>query len=252
MPRKSQKAALSLVSPAARAGTADRLAGAIPSEVQISVDKFEAAIGGRPKLVEALAAAETAPEVQTILGILGDPQYDTWPLVRICREAGITPGQLFSAFKAAAIARATVLAMLAAADAIPAVTQEVLKTAVPHDAPCRTCNGTGTIHPEPTKKDPTPTPTTCHSCQGVGSFRVDGSLDHQQMAFELTGLIKKSSGTTVAVQTNVQPTTVVSGGYLEQIQQAGSELLYGRPVSQPTVSVVDVHTSEEGTGAAAP
>lgn len=234
MPRsKKQAASIALVPAAAQARPLDKIV--VPTAVQTSVAAFEKAIGGRPALIEALASGAESPDVQAVLRIIADPHYDRWTLARICQKAGITPWQLFSAFKSAAIARAHVLALLEGANRTPQVTKEIFDSAVKHEETCTACNGLGTIVSEPTKKDPNPPPATCLHCNGVGTLWVPGSLEHQKLALDLVGLVKKSGGVQIAVPiTNNLPGSQ-PGGSLEQLQQAVSTILYrSRQSPQPS------------------
>lgn len=209
----------------------------IPAAVRTAIAAFETAIGGRRALIEALACADSDPAVVAVLQHLGDPRYDHTPLATVCADFGISPGMLFKAFEVAAIARAHVLALLEAANRIPAVTKEIFDTALTHDQTCAVCAGTTTIVAEPTKAVPNPEPARCSHCHGKGTIRIDGSLEHQKLALEMTGLTKKA-GTAIAVNTQInQPSTTFAPGSLESLQQAIGEVLF-RPRLAPIPAIV--------------
>lgn len=215
----------------------------VPRAVQQSIVAYEAAIGGRQALIEALSSGDSSEEVQQVLVFIADPKYDTWTLARICAHAGISPGQLFQAFRHAAIARAQVMAMLEVANQVPKITAELLAEAIAHTTTCTSCNGVGTKTPEPTAKNPEPAPYKCGACQGQGKIHVPADLERQKIALELANLLKKAGG--IAIQNNVSvPAPASKGGSLEQLQQAIGEIMYGRG-STPEPAPVDPTTSTE-------
>ena len=226
MPKKSK--ALALVPASARrpATTIPVAPLQIPHRIREGIKEFEQQIGGRRALIEALSSADAAEDIAEILTILADPKYDTVSLAKLCAQAGISPGQLFGAFKKAALVRGQILGSLEAAKLVPTVVREIGKTCVPYDEPCERCNGAGYIESGEEKVSA----RACTACNGVGSIHHAGDHEQQRTILELTGLIQKGSGVAVNVQTNnLLPQQGSVGGSLEQLQQAVSELIYTRP-----------------------
>lgn len=228
LPRKNGKAAgLALVPGMAHPNKLVVDGKRVPTAVQQSIVAYEAALGGRKALIEQLSSGDHSEEVQQVLTIIADPRFDRWTLAKICAHAGISPGQLFQAFRHAAIARAQVFAMVAVADAVPRITADLLAEAIAHTAICTACNGEGTKINEPTAKVPEPQPYKCSACQGLGKIHVPADLERQKLALEMANILKKAGG--IAIQNNMvapaAPTT--RGGSLEQLQQAIGEIMYG-------------------------
>ena len=214
----------------------------IPHRIREGIKEFEDALGGRKALIEALSSADAAEDIAEILTILADPKYDKDPLAKLCAHAGISPGQLFGAFKKAALIRGQILGTLKAAELVPRVVEEIGKTCVPYDEPCERCNGAGYIESGEEKV----AARACTACNGVGSIHHAGDHDQQRTILELTGLIQKGSGVAVNVQTNnLLPSQGSVGGSLEQLQQAVSELIYTRP-SPPPVEAEVVSSPPDG------
>jgi hypothetical protein len=205
-----------------------------PSEAEItSAKNFERALGGRLHLIEELASSpDLTPDLDKLLPILGDPANDTKPLALICHSVGLRPGDLFRVFKEATIARANILAIQQAADALPTIMADVLEQSVSKIETCPKCQGSGSLTLPPTDQRPVAIPYDCPICNGKGEVRVMADLDRQKMVFEMTGLLKKS-GIAVGITNNTQinnpgagGNAQVSGG-LESLQQAIAQTLHG-------------------------
>ena len=166
-----------------------------------------------------------------MLTIISDPENVSEPLALLCKEAQISPGDLFAAFGAAVKTLEEIVAMTTAVRAMPATVEDVASQCVTREATCETCNGLTTVVPLPTKKNPNPGPIPCPTCRGKGKVVLPSSLDHQRLLMEYTGALKKS-GVTVNTQVNNLQGGGSSGGALggslEQLQQAVTETLYGR------------------------
>lgn len=208
---------------------------AVPKALDDAVTLVEEALGGRQKLLEALAFAESTPLVSRLLGLLGDPEHDVLSLAQICARGNLTPGDLLAAYRQAKLGIAQALATQAIADKLPEVTADVMLRATPHEVECPTCRGVGTIQPKPTKKDPHPEPESCPTCQGQQYIGVLPDLDRQKVALDLGQLIPKSPGVSVQMQ-QTQQTLNASTGNLAELQQAVGDLMYGsarNPDSEP-------------------
>ena len=131
MPKKK---ALALVPASARMPAVHTVQKAVdvPKAIRDDIKAFEDLIGGRKALIEALSTADSSEDVRAVLDVIADPKYDETSLAVVCAQAGVSPGQLFAAFKAAAIVRGQILGSLSAAKAAPAVVEYIAAAAVPH------------------------------------------------------------------------------------------------------------------------
>lgn len=233
---------LSLVTPAAQSPRTLTVQGKVPESIRDAICKFEKEIGGRQALIEVLSTGDSDPSVQKVLYALADPQWDSTSLARVCQQEGITPGELFGAFETAAKRQGQILGALTAAKAAPAIVSEIVRVATPHEEPCETCNGVGQVTPEPTKKQPNPSPRPCDTCNGLGLLKKPASLDHQEKALEIAGLLKPVGGVQVLQQQNTLHVGQAASGSLEQLQQAVGAILFrtpAPPTSLPEPEVVD-------------
>lgn len=208
----------------------------VPEKASSLIAEMETAIGGRGALIEILLAADLSPDLAGIIALIGDPQHDHTALATLCQRAKISAAQLFDTFKRATVAKAHILATMKAAAQIPAIAEEVVRAAQTHTEPCQTCNTSGRVQQKPTEKDPHPGDNPCWTCAGKGWITVPGSLEHQRMSFELTGLLKKGG---LSVQNTVvvpQQTASPLGG-LEQLQQAIGQIIYGPRAPQSDLPV---------------
>lgn len=225
---KSKQIALVPASARMPAARSQPIQNDVPQSIRNAITQFEAQVGGRKALIEALSSADAAEDVQEVLSAIADPKHDHEPLAKLCARAGVSPGQLFGAFKTAALVRGQILGALKASTLVPTIVDEIGKTALPYDEPCERCNGAGYIESE----DRTGKDRPCGACNGVGSIHYAGNLDQQRTILELAGLITKGSGTNVNIHNaNIAPPAAITGGSLEQLQQAVGDLLYVKPVA---------------------
>lgn len=206
---------------------ADLSAGAIAT--------FEAVLGGRDALVDALCVADGSPEVDKITSLLLDARYDGWSLRRVCATAGLTVADFFAAYKKAALVRAHLQLVPVITQKLVGVVDDLLTRAQPHYLPCGVCQGSGTVTPAPTRTQPTPSAQTCESCQGQGRVLHLPDLDRQKLALEVAEVIKPRAGFTFNQATVVAASGGAAPGALEQLQQAVSAVLYAPGARTPVV-----------------
>jgi hypothetical protein len=214
-----------------------------------AIDTVVKALGGRPALLDTLAVAADAPEVEEILTLLLDPRYEKMSLRALCHKAGLTVVDLFAAYKKAMITKAHLVAYKAITDAIVPVVEDVMRRAAPYRIPCYGCGGGKQID-DPEKPG---TLITCPQCAGAGELLQLPDLDRQKLALELGQLVQKSAGLQIQQNTlNLQPGAgndgPKAGGTLVELQHAVRELLSGprTPLPEPeTIPVVDGTIAED-------
>lgn len=194
-----------------------------------AVEALEKAVGGREPLVAALLHAPPSTDLSIAIGAIADPRNDARALSVICADAGVTVGTLIEAYKRGVLARAQVGAIHAVAEALPAVIEDAVTRAAPHYLTCYVCDGTGTVVPEPTKKNPNPGPEPCRTCRGRGQTYHLPDLDRQKFAAELGGLITKGSAPLVDLsdRRSVSLSVGQPGGFASLIG-AVDEVLHGQ------------------------
>lgn len=223
-----------------------------------AITGLEAAIGGRDKLVGALLAGKPSDELGYVIGLIADPRNDARQLAEICATGGVTIGELLEAYKSGVMATAQVKAIVHVAEKLPDVVQDAMTRAAPHWIGCDRCQSTGTVVPEPTKKDQNPTPEPCRTCRGQGQILVYPDLERQQFAVDLGGLIPKKAAAPLIDLSDRRSMTLMPGGTpggMTAIVQAVDQLLYRRGGSHDPVSaeaeVTDAEMVEEDIPAAA-
>ena len=192
-----------------------------------AVKVFEDTLGGRERLAAILATGASDPAVEKVLNYLLDPAYAAMALPRLCSLAGLSVADLFVAFQKAALIRGQIAAASQIEQHLGAIMADLLRRAQPHDAPCTACGTTGTYVPEPSKKQPNPSPEPCRACGGKGQVHVLPDLERQKLVFELADLLKKGGGFSISQQMLVATAPAAQSGALEQLQQVVSEALYG-------------------------
>ena len=192
-----------------------------------AIDTLVQALGGRGGLLDTLAVASDAPEVEQILSLLIDPRYDKISLRRLCQMAGLTVVDLFAAVKKAMVTRAHLVAYKAIMEAIPPVVEDVMRRAAPYEILCGECGGSTTVEDPDQKGVLIP----CTVCASRGKLLQHPDLDRQKLALELAQLVQKSAG--ISLQQNNLTMAAGSsdgpkaGGTLVELQHAVRELLSG-------------------------
>jgi hypothetical protein len=203
-----------------------------------AVEAFTQVIGGKDALTAVLSVAEGDPAVEKVVGYLLDPRYDRWTLRRLCRLAGLTVVDLFTAYKAAVLTRAHIEATHIIARQLPPIVEDVMSRATPQPQVCPLCGG------DDIKR------ASCQRCGGSGVVRSEPDLDRQKLALDLGQLTEKKGG--IVMQQNTIAAgalTATAPGALEQLQQAVGDLLFspgprGRRVGAGEAAPVEVPAPE--------
>lgn len=211
------------------AALAKKVAFYTPTVVQ-QLATIEADLGGRTALVGLLILAPLTPDLQYVVGLLGDPAQGTVSLAEVCARGNILPGDLLKHLATAAMQRGKLLAAQKIGEGIAAVAADVMRRAAPYEAPCNGgCQGTGTITPDPTPAAPNPAPEPCETCHGTGRLVYSPDLERQKLAVEMAQLLPKSSGIQIA-QINQGAAAGGPGsagaGPMERLQQLTDRILY--------------------------
>lgn len=227
-----------------------RMAATYTPQVVAQLQQIEADLGGRGELIGLLALAPLNPDLEYVLGLLGDPQSEGKSLAEICGLGGILPGDLLKHLEGAALLRGRLLATQQIGKGIANVIGDIMRRAAPYDDACGTCVGTGTYTPEPTKEAPNPTPLPCETCKGSGVLTYRPDLDRQKLAVDLAHLLPRSGGIQIA-QIN-QNTGAGAGNAgasplstFDGVQRVIDQILYGKdggledPDNIPEAEVVD-------------
>jgi len=219
MARKS-----ALVSAAARGRLAKTPLG---ERIQDTLRQLEHELGGREALMGVLALNTRSQALTELMGMLADPLHDRDNLGVLCFQAGVTTGDLLTAYQSGLMHFAQTLAKREVAEHLPAVTRDVMIRAQPMEERCRHCWGTGSIT-EPATKDTPEESRPCNTCQGTGWITVAPELDRQKAALDLGEMFPKKGGLTIGMQQTVNTghPAPTAGGTLEKLQQAVSAVLY--------------------------
>ena len=201
-----------------------------------AIETFAAAVGGRTRLVQTLAVADSDTGSDKVINCLLDPAYANWSLRRICAYAGITIADLFASYKKALFIQAHIEAAHRITSQLPPVVDDVMRRAAPMPLVCPRCQGTPT----------TPDTTPCPQCQGTGTILYGPELERQKLALELGRLTQQKSG--VVMQQNQiaasRTVSVTSAGSLDQLQQVVGDLLFApgrRRAASPAPATI-LHT----------
>lgn len=186
---------------------------------------LDEAVGGRDVLIRILEWAPKTAKLEHALNLMADPMRATTGLAKICEDSGLSQREFLSAFREASVAKALAEAHIAMADKLQDVAEDVAEKAINHVEWCK-CTVGGTVDPA---KD-------CPDCRGVGKVYYRGSLPHQNLVFESTGLLKRGGG----VNVNVQQQVAVSGESLfDKFVKATDRAAYGTRIVEGEATVVE-------------
>ncbi len=197
----------------------------------LSVGAFEQELGGREVLFDILSQADTTPEIQGLLGLIGDPRNKTLSLAHLCRAANLQPGDVFLAYERALQVRAKVLARIPIAENLPKVAADAMRRATTHKVLCAECNGT-TIIKLKTKEGILE--AVCRFCV-EGWINQEPSLDQQKLALELGELCQKC-GLTIQnqqIQDNSKVVNVSMGSTLARLQAVAADAAFSPDATDP-------------------
>lgn len=161
-----------------------------------AVDALEVAAGGRAKLIAALLGAPPSDDLAYVVNLIASPDMDARKLSQICRAGKITVGELLEAYKRGVYAQMQLQVMSRIAEHTPAVVEDVLLRAQPHQITCFACKGSlVTPNPKADQKDEPPVLpcTVCLDANRVptGLIEVLPDLDRQKLALDLANLLPK-------------------------------------------------------------
>jgi hypothetical protein len=213
--------------------TLQKVDASLPARA-LSVGAFEQQLGGREALFEILSQGDSTPEVQILLGLIGDPRNHALSLAHLCRMANLHPGEVFLAYERALQVRARVLARLPIAEALPLVAADAMRRATTHKVLCPDCNGRLKFFR--IGKEGVVTEITCQACTD-GWVNQEPSLDQQKLALELGELCQKS-GLTIQnqqIQDNSKTVNLNMGSTLARLQQVAADAAFSPDATAPTI-----------------
>lgn len=206
-------------------------------KAQRTIAAIERDLGGRDViLAELLRSPKLDPPIRALLDLLYDPRFDKQPLPVLCERIGITPGDLFAAFRDATIATAHIHAVRLIAARFPQVVTALVDSATDHQEVCPTCRGTRTVRVLKPKKDRTDTDKyeiePCSACAETGHVLVKANPDQQERVLEVMGMLKQGVGlqvnhtSTTINQTQNNLGVTGSGASLFDLQKAVGAVLH--------------------------
>lgn len=187
-------------------------------EVQQALSKLEQAFGGRQSLLDTLVIAPSTAQLSYVIGMIADPRNEKRSLGDICEEGGITPDQLFAAYRSGKAAKAQALAFDRVYDPLPDVAADVMRRARQHEALCTNCQGKGKLRSKEVIKGTTTDEVRyaieeCYLCDGTGKMQKDPDLKTQELALTIAGMVPKAGGVNVGVNVDARQQLAPSASF---------------------------------------
>ena len=149
---------------------------------------------GHQEISESLLYSSD-PRVTQLLEMMYDPGLKNHSFPRLCREVGLSLGDVVDAFRR----RQLDLGIVAMAKRAPKIMEDTAEDAESTTAPCTTCRGTGEVLEHPQGE---PAASICPACMGEGTFRVPGHDKARELFFRTMGLTGRK-GPLIAQQVNI-------------------------------------------------
>lgn len=156
------------------------------------LDRLEDSVGGRENFIDTLGLQTLDKKQEHFLRLLCDPARARHSILTIARDAGLLPVQVLDMYRKASFVKAEALAMGHLQEKMLDIVEDLTSKSVDAKIDCPRCWGEG-FESEGVK---------CAVCLGRGQIMRPSDLDHQKVALEVGGLLKKGPG--VAVQVNQQ------------------------------------------------
>lgn len=172
---------------------------------------FEAALGGRAKLIEALQHCPPNSNGAAMVGKLlndedflayaqakGDTENVRFSLAHICLRHSIPLNAVVTAFKDAKTAQIAIQTLTTLADATPQVIQQLAEDSTNRYEQCTVCEGTKTIWRISADGEWALSPEgdhltqLCHHCRGTGKIFKEHDVQNRKTFLQLTGLLDTS------------------------------------------------------------
>lgn len=184
--------------------------------IRAAFKDFETSVGGRDALTTLLLHVEgLAGSGLQLLQLIGDPAWAHTPLATLCADSNVSLAELWGLYRQALLARAELKKLRQLEQNVEATFDDIDRYCRDHQVPCPTCYGSGQLE---TRR--------CYSCGGTGSVQAVSSIDHQRLALELLGFLKKPGfGVQVNTQVNTTNAPAQPTGGLVALQQAVGAIL---------------------------
>ncbi|MHC4734607.1 MAG: hypothetical protein ACYTDW_09130 [Planctomycetota bacterium] len=194
---------------------------------------IEQTLGGRLAVIEALQYADLGADETRVVERISDPDNDKLSLYRVCAEEGVGVGKFLQIFQQAAITKSILNALVAQADRVGDVVEDVMDRALPLDVPCPKCHGEEKEKP-------------CIRCTGTGKIKKPPSISRQKLALDLYRMLQKGGPQIVAINQNLTDPGKADR-MLKTMMEATDRVLYARdqiPGGEDVSAPIDVEVKE--------
>lgn len=230
-----------------------------PKAIYEAFRNFEAAVGGRRKLMQILEHCPTnSVGYNMMLRLTQDPDFlkvsvrkksgeevVRYALSVLCSRHKIPLQTLALAFKDARIAQITIEALCAVGDKASTVIEQMAEDAQNRFVPCHNCYGTGRVQRMgdngelSVNEDGSPITQVCWTCHGKKVLWKDHDWQNRQKLLEVVGVSQKAP----LVQTNIDNRSVSIGapgdGTFEKAMKALDNIARGKTLDK-TAEIIDV------------
>ena len=185
------------------------------------MDELEKTVGGRTALIRLLAAAPLEEDLAHVLNVIADPKQDLRRLSTVCKQAGITLGEMYQVLKQGLYVKAVVQVMQTVAEKTPPLVENIFKRALPHEVECPDCLGKG-----------------CAKCH-EGKVRKEPETETQKLALSIGPFAPKAlaqNNGTIDNRTQILNHSVTPQGFADLLAETDA-LLHPRRRGAPTLEV---------------
>jgi hypothetical protein len=217
--------------------------------IAAAMDELEKTVGGRTALIRLLAAAPLEEDLAHVLNVIADPKQDLRRLSTVCKQAGISLGEMYQVLKQGLYVKAVVQVMQTVATQTPPVVEDIFKRAVPHDITCPECRGVTTVT---NASKPDAGPTICTACNGTGKQEMLPDVERQKLALSIGPFAPKAlaqNNGTIDNRTQILNHSVTPQGFADLLAETDA-LLHPRRRGVPAleVDIVDAEAQAPAEG----
>lgn len=180
-----------------------------------SIDHYILALGnnddaqGKTRFLAALLLSTSDDvRVDELLQMVEDPTYSDHSLGHLAVACGFRAGEILRIVRDMELLVAQARGLKIIGDNLAAVVSDVVDRSQRHYVSCETCNETGKVWVKPKKlkrtdPDPEPYQADCGICSGRGKIVAEADPVRQQMVLEISKLLPKAGGSSIAIQQNL-------------------------------------------------
>lgn len=202
-----------------------------PRAQDLALRAVEEAAGGRSALAARLAVLDDpvalTSQQELLLQFLADPANDHVALGTLCTAAGMKVGGFLAFLRQAHGAQALFECYHRIYSALPAVAEDTMRRALPHQEPCPKCRGKGTVKRRGKgEQKGERVDADCPMCLGTKIVVVTPEVERQKLALGLGGLGLKERAPKLQLNQHISANSSSSASAVAEAQAQAAAITF--------------------------